>query len=183
MMKHRLFLGLILSMLLGAPSLEASDTTAHGIPVPTEGVVTFHDGQTAKFTTTGGSPLIVRDEHTGVSYSFFSRQNDATGALEVKAIEGTRSGKSAWKSLSLDDSALWAGAKRATFRGSSFTVDFLPVTVGDRPSTGTVSGQPSLQFLKNDGICCVTCGPRTICAERVTLSCGSCIAGEWENSF
>jgi hypothetical protein len=179
LMNYRLFLGLVLSMLLGAPCVEASDTAALGTSLPTEGVVTFRDGQSARFKTTPGTSLIVRDENTGVSYSFFSLISDTSGTLEVRAIQGNPSGKSAWIPLSLEDSAVLSGAKRASLRDSSFTVDFLSVHTDD----SLASGQPSLRFLKNDGICCVTCGARTVCAASVTLTCGSCVAGEWEHSF
>lgn len=135
-----------------------------------EGTIRFGDGATAKFRASGDVPLVVRDNSEGIFYSFRPQRSLTTGDLEIEATETRLRGR-VKTSLDLEPQlSVSDGLPQILFRRPSLSIDFTSLEL----DSARASGEKLSDFI--NGLCCVTCGDRTICAESVTMSCGSCTA-------
>jgi len=175
-----LLLLLVLPSYAGAQpfSIPNSDTQIHGeIELP--------DGQIATFSRVEGGIVTIRDEATGAFYALIANLKDRSpGQANILTLEIRDQPEGSQSAEELDQFVLAVDESSRVPTGSGmFAVTLTGINEGRFPSLYLPDGPLELgskEDLLGDifqPLCCVTCNGFTVCADSVSLSCGSCGSG------
>lgn len=190
------FILLALAVILVVPALRVSaedgTVTAFAGLVPRsdrviKGDLRFPDGTTASFVTRDGTWVTVEDHRTGEFYGFSGviEKKDSPNFV-VYRIKRLDLESSHVDQLTHPQSTPVVGPRGPFVAlGQSNGVAVRVTGIGEwsfatpaglDPSQYTAS-ELQVQYASGNGVCCVTCDSRTICANSVTTFCGNCSAG------
>jgi len=150
------------------------------------GRIELPDGQSALFSRVEGGIVTIRDEASGALYALVANLKDAPqGKVNVLALEVLESPDGQQSAEQLDFAKIKLGhSHRLATPIGAFDLTLTAIENGSLPSRYLPDGLAEIGEKEEDllgdifqPLCCVTCNGFTVCADTVSLDCGSCGPG------